>query len=148
VPLAEDGPAEAVGFLHRNGVLRIDHLVVLSPDGDRTTRAFGELGWAPLRTRATDHQGAPVLQTFFRAGNVVVELVAPTEPSGGDGPCAFFGLAFEVRDLERAAQVLGGALGPARDAVQPGRRIATLRHREVGMSVATAFMSPRLRERR
>jgi hypothetical protein len=33
-------------------------------------------------------------------------------------------------------------LGHIKDAVQPGRRIATLRHRDVGMSVATAFMTP------
>ena len=33
-------------------------------------------------------------------------------------------------------------LGQVKDAVQPGRRIVTLRHKQVGVSVATAFMSP------
>ena len=33
-------------------------------------------------------------------------------------------------------------LGKVKDAVQPGRRITTLRHKELDMSVATAFMSP------
>ena len=34
----------------------------------------------------------------------------------------------------------GEHLGRIKDAVQPGRRIATLRHRDLGLSVAIAFM--------
>jgi hypothetical protein len=70
-----------------------------------------------------------------------VELIGPAEPSG-DGPAAFFGLAFTVADLDATKAMLDDALGEPKDAVQPGRRIATLRHKQVGMSVATAFMSP------
>ena len=40
----------------------------------------------------------------------------------------------------------GDHLGAAKDAVQDGRRIATLRHRDLGMSVATALMSPEPRD--
>jgi hypothetical protein len=47
-----------------------------------------------------------------------------------------------VADLEATAALLGEALGPTKDAVQEGRRIGTLRHKQVGVSVATAFMSP------
>jgi hypothetical protein len=39
------------------------------------------------------------------------------------------------------AAVLGDLLGSLRDAVQPGRRIATLR-REAGLGPAIAFMTP------
>jgi hypothetical protein len=35
-----------------------------------------------------------------------------------------------------------GACNPPKDAVQPGRRIATLRTRELGLSVPIAFMTP------
>jgi hypothetical protein len=45
-------------------------------------------------------------------------------------------------DLDALAARLGDKLGPIRDAVQPGRRIATLR-REAGSSVPIAFMTPR-----
>ena len=92
-------------------------------------------------TRHTDTYGAPFQQTFFRAGEVLVELIGPEEPSG-DGPATFFGLAFTVTDLDAAADLLGDALGNAKDAVQPGRRIATLRHKLLGISVAIALMSP------
>ena len=40
-----------------------------------------------------------------------------------------------------AQRVFGERLPNVKDAVQPGRRIGTLRHKEVGMTVATAFMS-------
>jgi hypothetical protein len=51
-------------------------------------------------------------------------------------------LAYTVQDLDATARLLGENLGRVKDAVQPGRQIATLRHKEFGMSVATAFMSP------
>jgi hypothetical protein len=47
-----------------------------------------------------------------------------------------------VDDLDALGALLGEHLGDAKDAVQEGRRIATLRHKELGMSVATAFMTP------
>jgi hypothetical protein len=80
-------------------------------------------------------------QHFFRLGEVILELIgSPDTP--GEGDPGFFGLAHTVRDLDAAAALLGEHLGDTKDAVQPGRRIATLRHRELGMSVATALMSP------
>jgi hypothetical protein len=45
-------------------------------------------------------------------------------------------------DLDATAAVLGERLGAVRDAVQPGRRIATVR-REAGLGTPLAFMTPR-----
>ncbi len=126
---------------HANGVVLIDHIVLATPDPERTTRAFEAVGLRALRTRPTDTYGAPLLQTFFRTGEVIVELIGPQEP-GGDGPTTFFGLAYTVADLDDTTAMLGAAIGAAKDAVQPGRRIATLRHRELDISVPTAFLSP------
>jgi hypothetical protein len=42
--------------------------------------------------------------------------------------------------MERTAEALGDLLGSPRDAVQPGRRIATLRP-EAGLGPAIAFMT-------
>lgn len=125
---------------HPNGATQIDHVVLLSPDLPRTTQALATIGVEPRGERETDSYGAPMRQVFFRLGEVILELVGGTEP--GDGDPGFFGLAITVADLDAAAALLGAHLGTAKDAVQDGRRIATLRHREVGMSVATAFMSP------
>ncbi len=80
-------------------------------------------------------------QVFFRLGEVILEVIGAPDKSG-EGDAGFFGLAHTVADLDAVAKLLGPALGNVKDAVQPGRRIATLRHRDVGMSVATAFMSP------
>lgn len=126
---------------HPNGSELIDHIVLLTPDRGRTVAAFETVGLEPRRTRETDQYGAPFVQTFFRAGEVIVELIGPAEPSGND-PAAYFGLAHTVHDLDTTKALLGDLLGNVKDAVQPGRRIATLRHKDVGMSVATAFMSP------
>jgi hypothetical protein len=126
---------------HPNGVLLIDHIELATPDPPRTTAAFEAAGLEARRTRPTDTYGTPLLQTFFRAGEVIIELIGPQEPNG-DGPTGFFGLAHTVADLDAAAALLGPVLGNAKDAVQPGRRIATLRHRDLDISVPTAFLTP------
>jgi hypothetical protein len=46
-----------------------------------------------------------------------------------------------VSDIDACAALLGDHLGPVKDAVQPGRRIATLRHEACGLTVPIAFMS-------
>ena len=61
-----------------------------------------------------------------------------------DGPARLWGLAFLVEDLEQTASALGELLGTRRDAVQPGRKIATLRP-EAGLGPAIAFMTPPVR---
>jgi hypothetical protein len=79
-------------------------------------------------------------QTFFRVGKPVLELIGPDEPTG-DEPARFYGIAFTVADLDATAAFLGEGLGDVKDAVQPGRRIATLR-RAAGAGIPVAFMSP------
>jgi hypothetical protein len=140
LPTAVSGSEQCEPADHANGSVLIDHIVLLTPDQPRTVAAFERVGLAPKRTRETDQYGPPFLQTFFRAGEVIIELIGPAEPTGED-PATFFGLAYTVVDLDATKALLGDHLGTLKDAVQPGRRIATLRHKEVGMSVATAFMS-------
>jgi hypothetical protein len=126
---------------HPNGVLLIDHIVLATPDPARTTAAFEAAGLVARRTRPTDTYGTPLLQTFFRTGEVIVELIGPQE-AAGDGPTSFFGLAHTVEDLDATATLLADHIGAPKDAVQPGRRIATLRHKDLDLSVPTAFLSP------
>jgi len=130
-----DRAAPPAAGAHANGVTSIDHVVVTSPDGARTVRALSAAGLEPRRTRA---QGA-MQQTFFRLGAVVLELVAPATVAD-DGPARFWGIAFNVEDLDKTAAFLGEHLGRVKDAVQPGRRIASLR-KEAGLAVPLAFMS-------
>jgi hypothetical protein len=136
--LSDEPPQETPD--HPNGVIALDHLVVSTPDIERTTKAIEAVGLELRRTRDTDQYGPPFRQTFFKLGDVVLEVIGPVEPRN-DKPARFFGLAFTVADLDATARYLGDRLRPAKDAVQPGRRIATL-DKAAGSAVAMAFMSP------
>lgn len=127
---------------HPNGVIALDHLVLMTPDITRTTAAIEAAGLELRRTRDTDQYGPPFRQTFFKLGDVVLEVIGPVEPQG-DKPTRFYGLAFTVADLDQTAAFLGDRLRPAKEAVQPGRRIATL-DRAAGSSVPIAFMSKKV----
>ncbi|HET9077946.1 MAG TPA: VOC family protein, partial [Acidimicrobiales bacterium] len=110
---------------HANGVIALDHVVVTTPNLARTVSAFEAAGMPLRRTRPAGAPGRPLVQAFFKLENTVVEVVG--EPDAArPGPAGFYGLAFTVADLEATAARLGDRLRPARDAVQPGRRIATL----------------------
>ena len=135
-----DGGGSGAGPTHPNGAVAIDHLVVDTPDLPRTIAAIEALGLDLRRTRDGEAYGRPVRQAFFRMGEVVLEVVGPPDPSGEDRPARFFGLAFTVTDLDAAAALLGDRLGEAKEAVQPGRRIATLRS-AAGLRVPVALMS-------
>jgi hypothetical protein len=126
---------------HPNGAQGIDHVVLLTPNLPRTIAALDGIGLSPRGERDSDTYGAPMRQVFFRLGEVILELIGQPD-SEGEGDPGFFGLAITVADLDATAGLLGEHLGQVKDAVQEGRRIATLRHRDLGMSVATAFMSP------
>lgn len=134
-PAPSEGPA-ADPPSHPNGVVRIDHLVVITPDLDRTTAAIEATGVTARRTREA---GRGRRQRFFRLGEVIVEVVGPVEPSG-DGPATFWGFAFTVADIDATATALADRVGEPKPAVQPGRRIATLRPSD-DLSVPVAFMS-------
>ena len=130
-----DAPPEVTPSVHPNRTVQLDHLVVFTDDPPRTTARYGTLGLDARRVRDV---GNGRTQTFFRAGEVIIELVGPIPDVVGD---RFWGLAFTVDDLDACVQLLGGAIGAPKDAVQPGRRIATLRHGTVGLDVPIAFMS-------
>lgn len=132
---------------HPNGATRIDHVVVMTPDLGRTTVAFERRGFDVRRVRDANAGTRPIRQVFFRSGEVLVEVVGPPEPpeaaEAAARPARFWGLAFRSADLDATKALLGDALDGPKDAVQPGRRIATLRLGAEGPSVAVAFMSPR-----
>jgi hypothetical protein len=133
-------PPSSTAPMHPNGTVAIDHVVVMSPDPERTIAALAKLDITPRRRRRTNQYGPPFTQTFFRLGGPILEVIGPDDPAGAD-PARFYGIAFTVRDLDTTAAALGTRLGAIKDAVQPGRRIATLR-RDAGAGVPLAFMSP------
>lgn len=128
---------------HANGVIGFDHLVLATPELDRTVAAFAELGLACRRVRETTSYGSRMRQGFFRIGTVILEVVSDDSAPGSSPethPATWFGLALDVDDLDQTAELLGEALGTIRSAVQDGRRIATIRHKTFDISVPIALM--------
>ncbi|HMQ28978.1 MAG TPA: hypothetical protein PKA98_23520 [Acidimicrobiales bacterium] len=147
IPTRPEEPTEAAGpdgGAHPNGVELIDHVVVATPDPERTIAALERAGRTHRRTRLPEDYPAPMRQDFFRAGEVILELIGPRDPDPAkvDRPARIYGLAHTVADLDVSAAALGPLLGPASDAVQPGRRIATVRTRDLDLSVPTALLTP------
>ncbi|MEX0767414.1 MAG: hypothetical protein WD029_02975 [Microthrixaceae bacterium] len=128
---------------HPNGVTRIDHIVVSTGNCDRTINAFTAAGFERRGSRSTTQFGAQMLQTFFWAGDVIVELVGPSlVQDANDSLASIFGLAMVAEDLQHTAKVLGELLGNPKAAVQPGRQIAGLRTQSIGIALPIAIMSP------
>jgi hypothetical protein len=136
---AAEAPRAPAAEQHPNGALSIDHVVVTTPDLERTLDALAGAGLRLRLRRQAGTSEAPVHQAFFRVGEVVLEVVQP--PDLEAGPARFWGMVFTVADIEACAAALGERLGDVRDAVQPGRRIATVR-REAGLPLPVALMSP------
>ena len=136
--LAEEVSEPGEPPAHPNGALRLDHVVVFTPDLDRTFAAFEVAGLELRRVRDAGTPEHPLRQGFFRLGETILEVVGDVEPGGA---ARFWGLVVIVSDLDALAERLGDDLGAPRDAVQPGRRIATVRE-SAELGVPVAFMSP------
>ncbi|MGO9319389.1 MAG: VOC family protein [Solirubrobacteraceae bacterium] len=138
-------PIPAPSAAHPNGVLAIDHVVAISPDLERSIAAMQAAGLDLRRVREQPTPAGAPRQAFFRLGHEILELVQ--EPAdviashgGAERPVQFWGLALLVEDLDRCAERLAPHVGDVRPAVQPGRRIATVR-RSAGLAVPLALMS-------
>lgn len=116
-------PLRAVeGSPHPNGAFAVDHVVAFTGSLDRTVAALQHAG---LDLRRRDERMA-----FLRLGSYILEVVEREA-----GPARFWGLVVVVPD----PGAVPGA-GPAKNAVQPGRRIATVK----GLGTALAVMSRRV----
>jgi hypothetical protein len=138
-------PQPATAPPHANGIVRIDHVVAMSPALDRSVLALQEAGLDLRRVREQPTPAGAPRQAFFRLGAEILEVVQEpqhvvAQHGGPDRPARLWGLALLSADLDRTVQALAGAAGEPRPAVQPGRRIATLR-RDAGLALPVALMS-------
>lgn len=138
LPVAPTASGDEDQDEHPNGATHIDHVVVLTPDLGRTTAALAEIGVERRRVREVETDDGLMRQGFFRFGEVILEAVehARIDP----GPARFWGITFAVADLDACATLLGDSLGSIREAVQPGRRIATV-HGSAGLGLPVALIS-------
>lgn len=127
------------GVDHANGAFEIDHVVVMTDSLERTTSAIEEgLGLERRRIRETP----TVRQAFHRfadQGGVRGCIVEVVENARVERP-GVWGLVVNVVDLDEFVSVAGDLVGDPKPAVQPGRRIATVRG-AAGLGTAMAVMS-------
>jgi len=140
-----EAPDDEVGppVPHPNGVTGLDHIVVFTPDLDRTIAAFQAVQLSCRRIRDTGSVDTPAQQAFFRCGPVIIEVVGPTAGSGEsaeEAPATWYGLAMDAEDLDATAVLLGEGVGRIKQAVQRGRRITTFRHKSFDISTTLAAM--------
>jgi hypothetical protein len=134
---------------HRNGVVAIDHVVAMTPALDRTVQALSDAGLDLRRIREEPTPAGAPRQAFFRVGAEILEVVQEPEhvvsarDGGAERPARLWGLALLAPDLDSTVAAFGEHAAQARDAVQPGRRIATVR-RSAGLAVPVALMSPKV----
>ena len=133
---------------HPNGVSRCDHIVLRTPDWATTTAALQELGWEEALVREDVYPGTRL--SFFRVGapgrGLALEVMAPLVPRPHPAQGArVWGVAWVAGGgLEQVAGALAGGLtlSPGKAAVQPRRRIATLRGDTGGVTMA--FLTERV----
>lgn len=142
---------------HPNSVCGIDHVVLKTKDIEKTHRALEAVGLHAAKVRQDIYPG--VTQMFYWAGDVILEVVGSNtkgmrDSRGGDDigdeenpHSQIWGVVPVVGDMCTAVEILGSQyVKPAKDAVQPGRRIATLRSDALEFSLQMAFLTPHVKK--
>ena len=136
------GGAAPTSDEHRLDIVGLDHVVVMTGSLERTSDAIADTVGEPSR-RVRD-AGHGVRQGFHRAGSVILEVVERPDLASTTS-ATLWGVVFVVRDLDAVVEWLGpDVISSPRDAVQDGRRIATIRN-DVGLGVPVALMTPHQR---
>lgn len=136
LPTTVSSQPSAAAAQHDNGAIRIDHVVIVTGDFERTSEALAVSGM-PLRLiRETDSDRHR--QGFRRLGPAIMEII---EVPDLDDAARFWGLVVVVENLERLHSLFAPHLHQLRPAVQEGRRIATL-DGSAGLTPRVAFMDP------
>jgi hypothetical protein len=131
-------PSAPVYADHPLGASGLDHVVVSTADLERTSAAIAEVTGCELKRI---REVGTMRQGFHRIGRggLIMELVE--RPDLPEGPASFWGLVLIVEDLDAACELIGAdRISPPKDAVQPGRRIATIRA-DVGLGLPVALMT-------
>lgn len=119
----------------------LDHVVVNTDDGVRTSAAVEEVLGLPLK-RVRD-AGRGVEQRFHTFDNSVIEIVSGphvTEPGAH-----LWGMVVSVEDIDALFRHVGpDVMSPPKPAVQEGRLISTVRA-SAGLGVPFAVMTPHVR---
>lgn len=123
---------------HELGASGLDHVVVMTRDLERTTDAIAAATGCDLKRV---REVGTMRQGFHRIGRggLIVEVVE--RPEIEEGRARFWGLVLNVDDLDAACERIGSdRISAPKDAVQPGRRIATVSS-DAGLGLPVALMT-------
>eukprot|EP01062_Namystynia_karyoxenos_P062281 TRINITY_DN55192_c0_g1_i1.p1 TRINITY_DN55192_c0_g1~~TRINITY_DN55192_c0_g1_i1.p1 ORF type:complete len:233 (+),score=75.95 TRINITY_DN55192_c0_g1_i1:83-781(+) len=135
-------PADAQGVAHPNGVSALDALSLQTGDCDRTRAALAAVGMQPAKETSAVRKGFSML--FYRPPQgPIIEIAGPSK--GAAPPLRLWGVMLVSPDLDAFCRALPQSTKPPWTAVQPGRRITTLRGKHHGISIAVAVLSPHVR---
>lgn len=127
-------------------VSMLDHLVIATPDPDRTAALYGaRLGLDMKLDRTIPAIGTRFL--FFRTGGLVFEIIHRLKDGRGDGPDKIYGVSWRVADVEatrKRLQEAGLEVSEVREGRKPGTRVFTVRTGTFG--VPTIVIQQGLRE--
>ncbi len=132
------GAASPMFGQHDVGASGLDHVVVMTCDLERTTGAIESATGCGLKRM---REVGEMRQGFHRLGRggLIVEVVS--RPELPEGPARFWGVVLNVDDLDMACARIGAdRVSLPKDAVQPGRRIATI-SAAVGLGLPVALMT-------
>lgn len=110
-------------------VALLDHLVIATPDPERTAALYGaRLGLDMKLDRTVAALGTRFL--FFRTGALVFEVIHRFKDGRGDGPDKIFGVSWRVASVEATRtrlQQAGLEVSELREGRKPGTRVFTVR---------------------
>lgn len=139
VRLATSQECDAVGA--NPDFLGIDHVVITTDDLTRTSTAIEHM--LGVRCARVRDAGNSVTQSFHKFDNTILELVSG--PQVTHAGARWWGFVLTVGDIDAWYTSVGEDVASVpRDAVQPGRRISTIRN-SVGLGIPVAVMSPHIR---
>jgi hypothetical protein len=109
--------------------MSVDHIVVLVPDLDEAIGRFSRAGLEPrLQMKVRDRPAV-----FFRAGLVIEVIESPVRQASLYGVALASEIPLETISLEWRSRGLD--VGEIKPAIQPGRRIMTIRDLDAGLAV-------------
>lgn len=131
-------PPELSGGRAVGRITRIDHVVLRLPDVEAACRRMDD--WFGVATKRTFERGGTRF-SFLRPGDVIIELIGPTEPPSDPRPGLVAGLAFECAGIDALAADLksrGLPVGEPHPALQGGRIVSV--HHSGACGVPIAFI--------
>jgi len=135
-----ENPVPEPSIVHPNGSVGFHHVVLMVPEFDRGKAALSNAGVQVEHGRPFGSPDKEMLPSAPKMGDIELELIGP-ESEDRSRTWELWGLVIAVSDIDATSELLGNLLGQVKPAVQPYRRIATLK-KEAGLGVAVAFLGP------